>query len=322
MVSVVVMSDSRSVSPDTLLDPDAFHVERAEVAPGLSLAFVHEGIGGVPLLLVHGYPETKRIWWRNVRALADAGFEVIAPDLRGHGDSDLAPDGFYDVAAFAVDLHALVHDVLGHAQCVVAGGDVGGPVLYDLGLRYPGFVRRQCYFNTLAPGLDELYDAAGIARDIPQTERTTSDYFRRQGQDADGLLAELDTPERRRAYVADMYGHRLWAAPGAFTAAEVDFMTEPYADADRLRASWGVYEGAFGKRAFHDVPRLFETNPIPTLVLYGPEDTVVPRSFPERCAVAFTECVGPFWVPGSGHFLQWEAAGVLNRALRYFFLPD
>ena len=40
------------------------------------------GVGGYPLLLVHGYPETKRIWWRNVRPLAEAGYEVVVPDLR------------------------------------------------------------------------------------------------------------------------------------------------------------------------------------------------------------------------------------------------
>ena len=54
-----------------------------------------------------------------------AGFEVIAPDFRGFGDSSLAPDGFYDIAAFAIDCYTLVHDELGHATCFAAGGDVG-----------------------------------------------------------------------------------------------------------------------------------------------------------------------------------------------------
>ena len=63
------------------LDPDAFEIHRARVRERVDLAFVREGIGGFPLLLVHGYPETKRIWWRNIAPLAEAGFEVIVPDL-------------------------------------------------------------------------------------------------------------------------------------------------------------------------------------------------------------------------------------------------
>jgi pimeloyl-ACP methyl ester carboxylesterase len=306
---------------DPALDPDRFHVARSQVRDGVTLAYVHEGVGGVPLLLVHGYPETKRIWWRNVEPLVAAGFEVIAPDLRGHGDSDLAADDRYDIAAFSVDLHALVHDVLGHERCFVAGGDVGGPVVYDMSLRYPGFVPKLCYFNTVTPTLPAEYEAAGIRPDDPHELRATADYFVRQATDADGLLAELDTPARRRAYVADMYGHRLWAGRTAFTAAETAFMTEPYADADKLRASWGVYESSTGNRPMSDLPRYLEPNPVPALVLYGPEDHVVPSSFPDRCRVAFTECIGPFVVAGAGHFLQWEAAGPFNRALAHCFLP-
>ena len=103
------------------LDPGRFPVERAEVADGLELAFVRRGEGGYPLLLVHGWPETMRIWWRNIEPLAEAGFEVIVPDLRGFGDSGLAPDGFYDPASQATDLHRLVHGVLGHERCAAAG---------------------------------------------------------------------------------------------------------------------------------------------------------------------------------------------------------
>src|SRR5436190_23004485 len=46
--------------------------------------------------------------------------EVVVPDLRGFGDSGLAPDGFYDLAAHARDLHALMHDVLGHERCAAS----------------------------------------------------------------------------------------------------------------------------------------------------------------------------------------------------------
>jgi pimeloyl-ACP methyl ester carboxylesterase len=296
-------------------DPGAFPVQRAHVRDGVELAFLRQGAGGAPLLLVHGWPETKRIWWRNVGPLAAAGFEGIVPDLRGFGDSGLAPDGFYDLAAHARDLHALVHDVLGHEGCVAAGGDLGGAVIQDLGLRFEGFVARQCLFNTVLPLLPEEYEAAGIEVTPPREARMASDYFFRQGREADALAAELDTAEKRRRYVATFYGPRFWASPGSFAPEDVDFMTEPFADADKLRASLGLYESALGTRPASETPRFLERNPVPTLVLYGPDDHVIWPDFPQRAEVAFPDRVGPFVVPRAGHFLQWERAELFNGAL-------
>jgi pimeloyl-ACP methyl ester carboxylesterase len=293
-------------------------VNRAEVRPGVELAFWRAGEGGYPLLLVHGWPETKRVWDRNVDPLAAAGFEVIVPDLRGFGDSALAPDGFYDLAAHARDLHALVAGALSHEACAAAGGDLAGGVICDLGLRFPGFVTRQCLFNCILPVLPDAYAEAGIDLGPSSEVRMAGDYFVRQARDPDGLIAELDTVERRRRYVREFYGHRFWAAPGAFSSADRAWMAEPFGDADRLRAGWGNYESAMGTRPLSEPPLLSEPSPVPTLALYGPEDHVIWRDFPRRCEVAFSELIGPFVVPGAGHFLQWERADVLNRALDYF----
>jgi pimeloyl-ACP methyl ester carboxylesterase len=300
------------------LRADAFPVERSEVRPGVEIAYVRAGRGGYPLLLVHGWPETMRIWWRNIGALVEAGFEVIAPDLRGFGASELAPDGFYDLAAHARDMHALVHDVLGHRRCCAAGGDLGGGVIQDLGLRFGGFVERQVLFNTVLPLLARAYEAAGIPTSPPPELRMAADYFVRQGREADVLAAELDSPERRRRYVGEFYGHRFWAAPGSFTRQHVDFMTEPFADARLLRAGWGNYESALGLRELSEPPRFFEVSDVPTLALYGADDHVIHRHFPQMCEAAFTELVGPFVVQGAGHFLQWERATLLNRTIDYF----
>ena len=81
------MAYRRAVS-DT--DPARFATHFA--APrGFRQAYVHEGAGGVPVVCVHGWPETKRIFWRVIEPLADAGFEVIVPDLRGFGESERRP---------------------------------------------------------------------------------------------------------------------------------------------------------------------------------------------------------------------------------------
>ena len=95
-------------------------------------------------------------------------------------------------------------------------------------------------------------------------------------------------------------------------------MAEPFADAEKLRASFGNYESAVGARPLSETPRFFERNPVPTLVLHGPDDHVIWPDFPERCEQVFTELVAPFVVPRAGHFLQWERAELLNQAIRYF----
>jgi pimeloyl-ACP methyl ester carboxylesterase len=306
------------MDPD--LDPDRYAVHRATVRDGVELAYVHEGVGGRPLLLLHGFPETKRIWWRNVGPLADAGFEVIVPDLRGYGDSPAAPDGLYDTASMSTDVAGLVRDVLGHATCVAAAGDLGGVVMYDLGLRFPGLVTAQCFFNSVPPALPaDAVAAAGVTGTLAdEIDPRHVDYFVRQGTDADGLAAELSSADRRRAYVEDFYLRRGWAASGAFDAASARFHAEPFADADALRRSFVPYEVACRTAPRLDRPRFTEPNPVPTLVLVGPEDRVTPPSFAARCAAAFPRAVGPFLVPGAGHFLQWERAELLDRSLATF----
>jgi pimeloyl-ACP methyl ester carboxylesterase len=102
---------------------------------------------------VHGWPETRRIWQRNIEPLGEAGFEVIAPDLRGFGDSPLASDDRYDVAAHSHDLRALLSDELGHEQITVCAGDLGGVIAQDMSLRFEGLVERLCLFNTIPPRL-------------------------------------------------------------------------------------------------------------------------------------------------------------------------
>lgn len=171
-----------------------------------------------------------------------------------------------------------------------------------------------------APSLRDEYRDAGIPPDSSRKHRPAADYFLRQGTDAADLLDELDTEERRRRYVASFYSHRLWSSPGAFDSASIDFHSMPFGDGARLATTWGSYQVACGTRSASAVPRLFERVPVPTVILYGALDPVVPPSFIEKCRVAFEECVGPFLLPDIGHFVQWEAATTLNRTVTRFVL--
>lgn len=294
----------------TDVDPGRFAVHRASPR-GVGLAYVHEGIGGLgPLVLVHGWPESKRIWWRVIQPLVDAGFEVIVPDLRGFGDSEPGDRG--DVATHAADVHALVTS-LGHPSAVLVGGDLGGPVIQDAALRFPGFCSRMVLFNSPLPYVRE--GMAGL-RTRPPME--AADYFLRQGTDADALSAELASESARRRYIATFYTSRFWGHPGGFTPEAVDFHTEPFGSAESLRASFRTYESVFDP-SLTAGPTLMAVNPdVRCLVLFGPSDHVIYPDFDRMAAVVFPDHVGPFLLRDCGHFVPWEAPHALVSAVSLF----
>jgi pimeloyl-ACP methyl ester carboxylesterase len=193
-------------------------------------------------------------------------------------------------------------------------------VICDMANRYPGFVDRMVLFNTIAPMVAEQaewYAARGLSMN-PLEPSPTGDYRIRQGRDWKELLEDLDTPSRRRRYVRDFYEHRLLASQGSFEEEDFDFMVEPFEDARRLAASWAPYQLEYG-RPMSELPLLLQPVEAPTLILYGPEDQIVPKDFPKRCEVAFPRRIGPLVVPECGHFLQWERADVLNEVSKFFF---
>ncbi len=287
-------------------DPFRFTVHTASPR-GFAQAYVHEGVDGVPLVCVHGWPESKRIFWRVIAPLTAAGFEVIVPDLRGFGDSGLGPDGFHDVPAHAHDLYALVHDHLGHDRVVLVGGDLGGPVIQDLALRYPDWVDRMVLFNSPLPFLkNRMADITGT-----RPAREAADYFLRQGIDPDGLASELATPDQRERYIATFYTSRFWAHPGKFTPEAVGFHTQPFRSAEQLRASFGGYESAFSASARSEPSLLGRNEHTRTLVLHGTSDHVIYPAFDRMAAEVFADHVGPFLLRDCGHFVPWEAPHAL-----------
>ncbi|MGE0309490.1 MAG: alpha/beta fold hydrolase [Acidimicrobiia bacterium] len=325
--SVPMVSRSNSNDPyDPLdprhIDPARFDVHLAEVN-AQRIAYVRENANGGPaVLLVHGWPETMRIWWKVIEPLADAGFDVIVPDLRGFGDSAVSADGIHDVGAHSDDMTALL-DHLGVASAILVGGDLGGPIVQDMALGAPARFDRLVLFNTLVP-----FDRTAMAGLVTRPAREASDYFVRQGTDADALIAELTTATARQRYIATFYTSRFWAHPGAFIHPDdeapahrfggsrlVDFHTEPFRSAEHLRASFGAYESAFitSKRSR---PARMETNPdVEVVILHGTSDHVIASGFADMAAIAFPRHIGPFLLPRCGHFVQWEAPQALVSAI-------
>jgi len=191
-------------------------------------------------------------------------------------------------------------------------------VATDMIHRFPGFVEGFCVFNTVPPmGVDYSGIDSQHAPTLSDVADPTGDYRWMQGAFPDELAAMLSKPEARRQWVANMYTNRLWGSKYAFGQADVDFVTEPFADEERLRAGWAAHQLAYGRR-MTEIP-MMDAVDVPTLVLYGPEDHVLGEDFVRRCERAFTNRIGPLVVPGAGHFLQWERADVFNRLVPAVF---
>ncbi len=107
---------------------------------GIAMHYVEQGEGPL-LILCHGFPHLWLSWHRQIPALAAAGWRVIAPDMRGMGQTEAPVDpAAYDVDHTVGDMLGLL-DHLGAEQAVFAGLDFGLFAIYDLAARHPDRVR-------------------------------------------------------------------------------------------------------------------------------------------------------------------------------------
>src|SRR5438309_2356181 len=101
------------------------------VVNGVEIEFDVTG-GGTPVVLLHGFPDSGRLWRHQVPALAEAGFRVIVPDLRGYGRSDKpAQAEAYGLGLLAADVLALMDDA-GVEKAHVVGHDWGAAIAWAL----------------------------------------------------------------------------------------------------------------------------------------------------------------------------------------------
>jgi haloacetate dehalogenase len=124
-----------------------------EFALGEATIFARIGGSGPPLLLLHGYPQSHRMWARVATLLADK-FTLVAPDLRGYGASS-APESRdgerYTKRVMAKDVIAVMA-ALGHERFAVAGHDRGGRVAYRLALDHPDRVTKIAVLDIVPTG--------------------------------------------------------------------------------------------------------------------------------------------------------------------------
>ena len=128
---------------------------------GVRLHYLIAGKGD-PVVLLHGYAETSHMWLPLIAELAET-HAVVAPDLRGAGQSSTPPDG-YAKAAMAQDIHALARK-LGHERVRIVGHDIGLMVAYAYAAQYPSEVDRIVLMDAFLPGVGKWRDV-WLMRDL------------------------------------------------------------------------------------------------------------------------------------------------------------
>src|SRR5512147_1238205 len=121
----------------------------------LKLHFWDWGNNGKPnLILVHGGMDHARSWDRIAEAFQD-GFRVLAPDLRGHGDSNWARGAMYSIAEYILDLSALA-DIVGKFPIYFIGHSLGAAIVLQYAGVYPERVKKLVAIEgiSLPPGIE------------------------------------------------------------------------------------------------------------------------------------------------------------------------
>ena len=218
----------------------------------VQLHYVTAG-AGFPVVLLHGWPQS---WyaWRHVLPTLAAKYRVIAPDLRGLGDSSRPLDG-YDKKTIAHDIWRLLHDHLGLKQFMLVGHDWGGPTAYALSAAHPEAVRKLAVLDVTIPGDGSTNFSQGGRR-----------WHHAFHQTAD--LPEALISGREDIYFSWFY--RNWGDhPNVLSAADIAEYLRVYSQPGALRAGFSYYRNLARDIADNEaIAKTFKL-PMPVLALGG-----------------------------------------------------
>ena len=264
---------------------------------GSPLSYVHAGSGPV-LVLIHGIAGTLENWEAVIEPLARR-HTVVVPDLPGHGAS-AAGAGDYSLGAFAVGLRDLLV-ALGHRRATLVGHSLGGGIAMQFAYHFPEITERLVLVSSggLGPEVSAILRAAalpGAELFIAATAAIGNTVGSRltRGLSFVGLRPNIDLAEVGRGYAS-------------------------LADSDRRTAFLATVRGVIGTRGqrIHAGDRLYLGEDIPTLIIWGGRDRIVPVQHGESAHEA---------IPGSrlevfdevGHLPQLEAPGRFIAVLERF----
>ena len=253
---------------------------------------------GEPVILMHGYAQNSHMWRPTMRELAKTRL-VVAPDLRGFGDTTKAESG-YDKKTMAMDVHELAKK-LGIGKAGIAGHDIGLMVAYAYAAQYPDDVTRIALLDAFIPGVGDTTNLF-LLKDLW--------HFHFYGPTPLALVTG-----RERIYFEHFWND--FAADGTKSVSEADrrFYAKKYAQPGAMKAGMEVFR-AFDQDAKDNAIFAKTKLTMPMLVLGGEKsggDFLISQG-----KLVATNVEGVI-ITGSGHWLVDEAPGQVIPKLVAFF---
>jgi pimeloyl-ACP methyl ester carboxylesterase len=251
---------------------------------------------GVPVVLLHGFPQTSWSWRHQIPALAAAGFRVIAPDQRGYSPGARPDDvDAYRMSELVGDVLALAEQ-LGHERFHLVGHDWGGAVAWQVAGRHGDRLLTLASLSTPHPrAMAEAYSG-----EIGGDQGARSAYvamFREEGTE-NGMLAN------------EAAGLRLVLQASGLTEAESQVYLDALGDVPALRAALNWYRAA----SLADVDEMRSIT-VPTLYMWSTNDPALGREAAEATA---KHVDGPYTfveLDGVDHWIAEHAVDETNDAL-------
>lgn len=257
---------------------------------------------GPGIVLLHGFPQTGHMWRKVFPALAER-FTIVAPDLRGYGDSDRPATG-YDKRTMAADI-AEVIQALGIGPVVFVGHDRGARVGHRFALDHPALLTHLVLLD-IAP----TYDI--FARLDQRSVRRVWHWLFHLVPD----LPEALTAGREDIYLRYLY--KAWAFnPAALEEEAIREYLRCFREPGAMRAAFDDYRAGATMDLEHDGADRHRKVAVPTLVLWGgsrmAQSADMLDVWRERC-----ERVEGHAIPDCGHFLPEEQPGAVVDAILKF----
>lgn len=285
------------------------------IVNGVRLHYVEAGEGPLVVLL-HGFPEHWHVWREQISALVDAGYRVVAPDMRGYNRSE-KPHGVeaYRIGTLVEDVLALI-ERCGEGRATVVGHDWGGVIAWEVAARHPEVVDRLVVLNAPHPA---VYRQELRSRRSDQRKRSSyalffqlpwlpEALFRARGYRAIERLFR-EGPEDPDAFDAEEIARyeRACARPGAMTS-----MLNYYRALFR-----GHLRSVLPGRARPDETTIAGVIDRPTLLIWGMRD----RALSPRLTEGLERWVPDLRVeclPGASHWVQADEPDRVNELLIEF----